>query len=195
MQNIQSAVGIFALLTLAFVVSEDRRLVSWRQAAAGLAVTFVLAVLMLKIPQLQAAFAVIGDAVNAIAVATRAGTAFVFGYLGGGPLPYELKTPGAELWGHRAFWLASRLRQVHGRRSREVGQGHQVREHQAGSETEVSPPIFHSFHSAGRSLLHCTVFFRPATRLAFRKGLGQASADGHRYGGLLQPVPIKPQAR
>jgi hypothetical protein len=30
---------------------------------------------------------------------------------------------------------------------------------------------------------------------AFRKGLGQASADGHRYGGLLQPVPIKPQAR
>jgi CNT family concentrative nucleoside transporter len=96
MQNIQSAVGIFALLALAFVVSEDRRLVSWRQAATGLAVTFILAVLMLKIPQLQAAFAVIGDAVDAIAVATRAGTAFVFGYLGGGPLPYELKTPGAE---------------------------------------------------------------------------------------------------
>jgi CNT family concentrative nucleoside transporter len=96
MQNIQSAVGIFALLALAFVVSEDRRLVSWRQAATGLAVTFVLAVLMLKIPQLQAAFAVIGDAVDAIAVATRAGTTFVFGYLGGGPLPYELKTPGAE---------------------------------------------------------------------------------------------------
>jgi concentrative nucleoside transporter, CNT family len=96
MQNIQSAVGIFALLALAFLVSEDRRLVSWRQAATGLAVTFVLAVLMLKIPQLQAAFAVIGEAVDAIAVATRAGTTFVFGYLGGGPLPYELKTPGAE---------------------------------------------------------------------------------------------------
>jgi CNT family concentrative nucleoside transporter len=96
MQNIQSAVGIFALLALAFVVSEDRRLVSWRQAATGLAVTFVLAVLMLKIPQLRAAFAVIGDAVDAIAAATRAGTTFVFGYLGGGPLPYELKTPGAE---------------------------------------------------------------------------------------------------
>jgi CNT family concentrative nucleoside transporter len=96
MQNIQSAVGIFALLALAFLVSEDRRLVSWRQAATGLALTFVLAVLMLKIPQLQAAFAVIGDAVDAIAAATRAGTTFVFGYLGGGPLPYELKTPGAE---------------------------------------------------------------------------------------------------
>ena len=45
---------------------------------------------MLKIPQLQAAFAVISDAVDAIATATRAGTSFVFGYLGGGPLPFEL---------------------------------------------------------------------------------------------------------
>jgi CNT family concentrative nucleoside transporter len=96
MQNIQSAFGIFALLALAFLISENRRLVSWRQAAIGLAVTFVLAVLMLKIPQLQAAFSVIGDVVDAIAAASRAGTSFVFGYLGGGPLPFELKTPGAE---------------------------------------------------------------------------------------------------
>jgi concentrative nucleoside transporter, CNT family len=96
MQNIQSAFGIFALLALAFLISENRRLVSWRQAAIGLAITFVLAVLMLKIPQLQAAFSVIGDVVDAIAAASRAGTSFVFGYLGGGPLPFELKTPGAE---------------------------------------------------------------------------------------------------
>src|SRR5246500_3352194 len=96
MQNIQSIVGIFALLTVAFLISENRRLVSWRQAAIGLTATFVLAVLMLKIPQLQAAFGVIGDAVEAISAATRAGTTFVFGYLGGGPLPFEPKTPGSD---------------------------------------------------------------------------------------------------
>jgi CNT family concentrative nucleoside transporter len=96
MQNIQSFFGIFALVALAFLISENRRLVSWRQAAIGLAVTFVLAVLMLKIPQLQSAFGVIGDAVDAIATATKAGTSFVFGYLGGGALPFELKTPGAD---------------------------------------------------------------------------------------------------
>ncbi len=56
----------------------------------------MLAVLMLKIPQLQAAFGVIGDAVNAISAATRPAPSFVFGYLGGGPLPFELKTPGAD---------------------------------------------------------------------------------------------------
>jgi CNT family concentrative nucleoside transporter len=96
MEHVQSAVGVFALLGLAFAISENRRLVSLRQAAIGLAATFVLALLMLKIPQLQAAFHVIGDAVDAISAATKAGTSFVFGYLGGAPLPFEAKTPGSD---------------------------------------------------------------------------------------------------
>ena len=96
MQNVQSIFGIFALLAIAFAISENRRAVAWRQAAIGLAVTVVFAVLMLKIPQLQAAFNVIGDAVDAIATATRAGTSFVFGYLGGAPLPFAVEKPGAD---------------------------------------------------------------------------------------------------
>jgi len=96
MQTIQSVAGIFGLLALTFAISENHRAVSFRQAAIGLALTVVLAALFLKIPQLKAGFAVIGDAVNAIAAATRAGTGFVFGYVGGGPLPFELKTPGAD---------------------------------------------------------------------------------------------------
>jgi CNT family concentrative nucleoside transporter len=96
MATVQSIVGIFGLLALTYAISEDHRAVSFRQVAIGLAVTIVLAVLFLKIPQLKVAFAAIGDAVDAIAAATRAGTSFVFGYLGGGPLPFELKTPGNE---------------------------------------------------------------------------------------------------
>ena len=53
-------------------------------------------VLLLKVPPIRTVFARVNDAVDAIASATRAGTAFVFGYLGGGPLPFELKTPGSE---------------------------------------------------------------------------------------------------
>ena len=34
--------------------------------------------------------------IDAIAAASRAGTSFVFGYVGGGPLPFELKFPGNE---------------------------------------------------------------------------------------------------
>src|SRR5499427_9640280 len=96
MENLQSAFGIFALLALAWIVSEDRRGVAWGQAAVALLVTFVTAVILLKVPGATRVFAAINDAVDAIAAASRAGTSFVFGYLGGGQLPYELKVPGAE---------------------------------------------------------------------------------------------------
>ena len=96
MQTVQSVVGIFGLLAITFAISENRRAVLFRQAAVGLGLTVVLAALFLKIPQLKFVFAAIGDGVNAIAAASRAGTSFVFGYLGGGPLPFELKTPGNE---------------------------------------------------------------------------------------------------
>jgi CNT family concentrative nucleoside transporter len=96
MQNLQSLFGIFALLAIAWLISEDRRAVGRKQAAIGLAVTFLTAVLMLKLPGATRLFAAADDAVNAIAQATRAGTSFVFGYLGGGQLPFELKIPGAE---------------------------------------------------------------------------------------------------
>jgi len=96
MQNVQSALGIAALLGVAFAFSENHRAVSWRRAGIGLAITILLAVIFLKIPPARAFFAAANGAVEALAAATRAGTSFVFGYLGGGPLPFELKTPGAE---------------------------------------------------------------------------------------------------
>jgi concentrative nucleoside transporter, CNT family len=96
MQELQSTFGIFALLAIAWVLSENRRAVSWRQTAIGLAVTFAGALILLKVPNASAAFAAINGAVDAIADASKAGTSFVFGYVGGGPLPFELKVPGAE---------------------------------------------------------------------------------------------------
>src|ERR1700747_1139641 len=96
MANLQSAFGIFALLALAWIVSEDRRGVAWRQAAVALLVTFVTAVILLKVPGATRVFVAINDAVALIPAASRAGPSFVFGYLGGGQLPYELKVPGAE---------------------------------------------------------------------------------------------------
>jgi concentrative nucleoside transporter, CNT family len=96
MPNLQSAAGIAAIIAFAWLISEDRRAVSWQQAGIGLAVTLLLALLLLKVPQVKIAFVWITDAVAAIAAATKAGTAFVFGYVGGGPLPFDLKNPGAE---------------------------------------------------------------------------------------------------
>jgi CNT family concentrative nucleoside transporter len=96
MQNLQSLLGIFVLLALAWSISENRRAVAWKQAAIALLTTFATAVVMLKMPGATRLFAALNGAVDAIAGATRAGTSFVFGYLGGGRLPFELKSPGAE---------------------------------------------------------------------------------------------------
>jgi CNT family concentrative nucleoside transporter len=96
MQNIQSALGVAAILGFAFVISEDRRAVPWRPVVIGLIVTVLLALLLLKVPQAQVLFDFVSRAVDAVAAATRAGTAFVFGYLGGGPLPFDVKTPGTD---------------------------------------------------------------------------------------------------
>ncbi|HEX2364792.1 MAG TPA: nucleoside transporter C-terminal domain-containing protein [Bradyrhizobium sp.] len=96
MLQLQSAFGIVALLAIAWAFSENRRAVSPRQAAIGLVVTLLTAVILIKLPVIAHAFGTINDAVGAIAAASRAGSAFVFGYVGGGPLPFDLKAPGAD---------------------------------------------------------------------------------------------------
>lgn len=96
MLQLQSAFGIVALLAIAWALGENRRAVSLKQAALGLMVTILTAVVLLKVPAVARAFGAINDAVGAISQASRAGTSFVFGYVGGGALPFDLKAPGAD---------------------------------------------------------------------------------------------------
>jgi concentrative nucleoside transporter, CNT family len=96
MLALQSALGIVAILAFAWAISENRRAVPWRRVAVGVVGTIALAALFLKLPPLRALFAYANGAVAAIGDASKAGTSFVFGYLGGGMLPFELKVPGAE---------------------------------------------------------------------------------------------------
>jgi CNT family concentrative nucleoside transporter len=96
MLQLQSALGVVALLGLAFAISENRRAVSLKSVALALLVTVATALLLLKVPFIATTFAALARAVDAIGNASRAGTSFVFGYIGGGALPFELKAPGAE---------------------------------------------------------------------------------------------------
>ena len=96
LQNLQSLLGVFAIVAFAFIISENRRAVPWRPVLIGLALTFALALLMLKVPQTAIVFDWINRGVEAIAAATRAGTSFVFGYVGGGAPPFEVKSPASQ---------------------------------------------------------------------------------------------------
>jgi CNT family concentrative nucleoside transporter len=96
MLQLQSAFGVLALLGIAWAFGENRRAVSLRQAAIGLAATLLTAIILLKLPVVAHGFGTINDVVGLIAAASRAGTSFVFGYLGGAALPFDLKAPGAD---------------------------------------------------------------------------------------------------
>jgi CNT family concentrative nucleoside transporter len=90
----QAILGLAALTTLAWAFSENRRATNWKGVAAGLVLQFVLALLLLKLPLFKELFLGLNSALLSLQEATRAGTSFVFGYLGGGDLPFDEKTPG-----------------------------------------------------------------------------------------------------
>src|SRR5262245_39803452 len=94
MQSLQSALGIVAIVAIAFIMSENRRAVPWRPVIVGLVLTFALAVLMLKIAQTEVAFGWVNRAVGAVAAATRAGTS---GYVGGRCATVRSEEPGLGL--------------------------------------------------------------------------------------------------
>ena len=83
-----------ALAFLAWLFSENRKKVNVRTVAAGLGLQVLLALVLLKFPGSQEVFLWLNRGVGAIEASTRAGTGFVFGYLGGAPLPFEEKAPG-----------------------------------------------------------------------------------------------------
>ncbi len=93
---LHSALGLLALTGLAWVFSESRGRVSPRIVFSGLAMQLLFAVLLLKMPWVNQLFALLNDAVLALQRATEAGGSFVFGYLGGGTLPFEETQPGAS---------------------------------------------------------------------------------------------------
>ena len=89
----QSALGLVVFVALAWGLSENRRAVSWRSVFTGLGLQLALGVILLKGPFVREAFLGLNQIILALEQSTRAGTAFVFGYVGGGDLPFELKSP------------------------------------------------------------------------------------------------------
>jgi CNT family concentrative nucleoside transporter len=93
---LHSALGLVALMVLAWLFSAERSRLSrlpWRMVAAGLALQFGIAGLVLKVPAFKALFMGLNGVVHALEEATRAGTSFVFGFVGGGQAPFIVTTP------------------------------------------------------------------------------------------------------
>jgi len=98
----QGLVGYAGLIVLAYGLSENRQEIPWRSVFGGLVLQVALALILLGLPAVQAAFLLLNQGVEALQRATDAGTGFVFGYLGGASLPFAEIRPGS------AFILAFR---------------------------------------------------------------------------------------
>lgn len=77
----QSLIGMLVLLTIAWLLSVNRRVVQWRVVGWGMALQFIFALIILKTPFGEAFFHGINNAVVALLGFTIEGARFLFGEL------------------------------------------------------------------------------------------------------------------
>lgn len=89
--QLQGLVGIALILLLCWLESEDRAArPGWRWLGVALGVQLLLALLIVRVPIIWDGVSMANHAVAAIERATLAGSSYMFGYLGGAPLPFVL---------------------------------------------------------------------------------------------------------
>jgi len=92
----QAVLGLFVFTGIAWLLSENRRRVRYTVVLSGVAVQLSIAGILLYVPVFKKFFLVLNNLVLSLEDATRAGTSFVFGYLGGGTPPFLLQNPGSN---------------------------------------------------------------------------------------------------
>ena len=92
MAVIQALVGVVVIITAAWLIG-GRKPFDTRIVLGGLGLQLLFVVLFLKVPLANQALVALNQLVMLLDQATTAGTSFVFGYLGGGELPFEATRP------------------------------------------------------------------------------------------------------
>lgn len=98
--NLLSFVGIFALCGIAWLGSENRRVVPWKVVIWGIGLQLGLGLLVFSFPITRTIVQLISTNVNAVLDATEAGARFIFGSL---LVPDAATVPGPVLAGR---WIA-----------------------------------------------------------------------------------------
>jgi CNT family concentrative nucleoside transporter len=92
----QGLLGIVVFIAIAWLSSESKSAVKPKTILSGIILQFAIAGILLYVPLFRAMFLLLNNIVLVLESATRAGTSFVFGYLGGGTPPFLLQNPGAN---------------------------------------------------------------------------------------------------
>ncbi|MBL1177123.1 NupC/NupG family nucleoside CNT transporter [Pantanalinema sp. GBBB05] len=98
--NLLSFIGIFAFCGIAWLTSENRRVIPWKTLIWGIGLQLILGALVFLVPVTRLAVLMLNDGVNAILDAIEAGARFVFGNI---LVPNPGQVPGPTLAGR---WIA-----------------------------------------------------------------------------------------
>ncbi len=93
---IQSIAGLIVFSGIAWLISEKRRKVKLKLVILGIGIQLVIGLILLKLPVFRSFFISLNHLVLSLEASTKAGTSMVFGYLGGGDLPFAEKFPGSS---------------------------------------------------------------------------------------------------
>ena len=96
MLRLQSLAGFLSLVFIAWLLSEKRRQIRYRTLITGLGLQVIFGLVLLKSPGSHEVFIWLNKGVQALEEATRAGTGFAFGYLGGALLPFDENNVGSS---------------------------------------------------------------------------------------------------
>jgi len=92
----QSIAGLLVFTAIAWLLSEERKVIKFKIVIVGILLQLVVGLILLKLPIFRDFFLLLNRLVLSLEAATTAGTSFVFGYLGGGDLPFNEKYPGSS---------------------------------------------------------------------------------------------------
>jgi len=87
---IQAVLGVAFFIGLPVLLSENKKLIKKRLIAIGLGLQISLAFVLSQFGVVRGFFQTLGRGIESIKDATLVGTSFVFGYVGGGPTPFEV---------------------------------------------------------------------------------------------------------
>ncbi len=93
---LQGIAGLAVFTGIAWLVSENRKKVRLIVIIVGIGIQLALGFILLKLPVFRDFFLSLNRLVFSLEESTTAGTSMVFGYLGGGALPFTEKSPGAS---------------------------------------------------------------------------------------------------
>jgi CNT family concentrative nucleoside transporter len=94
---LQPILGLAFLTFIAWAISEDRKSFPLKWSVGAIILQIILALLLLRVEFLQKLLAKAGILVQVLEKASKAGSSYMFGYLGGGSIPFKTKEEASTL--------------------------------------------------------------------------------------------------